>query len=190
MNWQGLESHPIDVQSIFNSARDRTLSVLKRESEKMNLYPYGVPDSNKIHSPSTSLPGTGWFSFTDTKLDTDGRNPLSVKFPSGVEVSINSKYWADFIAEIANWLIQEGKLSLEDGPIKVGRSRRYFINTVPYQLDNNNSKFRTKRDLLNGMYVNTSFSGKQAIANINNLLSKYGENPSQFYIKLQQNNSA
>lgn len=174
-----LESQPIDKQAIFNSARDRTLSVLKRESETAGL----ISDGEIETSLSPLHPNTGWLSLTDKKLDTDGRNPSYLRFPSGKEVSINSSYWADFIAEIANWLIEKGKLSSEDCPVSVGRSKKYFINTTPYQPDN--SRFRARRDLLDGMHVNTSFSGKQAIANSSNLLRKFGEDPSQFYIKLQ-----
>ena len=174
-----LESQPIDKQGIFNSARDRTLSVLKRESETAGLLSDGEIETSlsPLHS------NTGWLSLTDKKLDTDGRNPSYLRFPSGKEISINSGYWADFIAEIVNWLIQKGKLSSEDCPISVGRSKKYFINTTPYQSDN--SRFRSRRDLLGGMHVNTSFSGKQSVANSNNLLRKFGEDPSKFYIKLQ-----
>ena len=107
-----VESQPIDKQAVFNSARDRTLSVLKREFETMK---YGVPDSSNLHSPTLLLPHSGWLSLTDTDFDPTNQTPSLLKLPSGEEKAIGS--WADSIAEVANWLIREGKFSRENCPI-------------------------------------------------------------------------
>ena len=145
---------------------------------------HNVPQPSRIHSSSPPLMSPGWLPLTSSELrDIAGRLPLLLKLPSGEERELGA--WAHSIAEIANWLIREGKLSHGDCPLTLGKSQRYLINTTPYHP--NGSRFRAHRELVNGTYINTQLGmAKQIMSKGRNLLSAFGADPSQFYIKLQQ----
>ena len=176
-----LETQPIDKEAVFNSVRDRTLSVLKRESENDGIFRFGARDSSKIKSPSPSFPDTGWLSLADTDFDPAGRVPSLLKFQSGEEIAVDT--WTDFLAEVANLLIRDGKLSRENCPVSLGRARRYLINATPHHSDG--TRFVNRRELLSGMYINTHYGAKNIISNSRNLLSAFGQDPSQLHIKLK-----
>ena len=188
-----LEDQPIDKSAILKSAQDRVLSLLSHEAESAGLLPYsGRTTTNTKTISNTSvisslpLPDAGWIQLTDTKLNPTGKTPAFLRFPSGENRAINN--WADLVVEVANWLVQEGKLSRSDCPVSLGKARNYMINTTPYQSEV--KKFISARKLSDGMYINTVFNAKQKISNSSNLLKEFGEDPSRFHIKLQQNNSA
>ena len=142
-----------------------------------------APNLNKIDSSYPSLTDTQWFSLTSPELRyLSGRTPSLLKLPSGEERAISA--WAHYIAEIANWLIQEGKLSREDCPLSLGKAQKYLINTTPYH--SNGNKFHSNRELLNGMYINTQLgTARQIVSNGRRLLSAFEVDPAEFYIKLQ-----
>ena len=142
-----------------------------------------APKLNKIDSSYPSLTDTRWFSLTSPELRyLSGRTPSLLKLPSGEERAISA--WAHYIAEIANWLIQEGKLSREDCPLSLGKAQKYLINTTPYH--SNGNKFHSNRELLNGMYINTQLgTAKQIVSSGRRLLSAFEVDPADFYIKLQ-----
>ena len=113
---------------------------------------------------------------------TGGQTPLLLRLPSGEERAVNS--WAHSVAEIANWLIREGNLSVIDCPLSLGMSQKYLINTTPYHSDG--KKFRSSRELSNGTYINTQLgTARQIVSSGRRLLSAFGADPSEFFIKLR-----
>ena len=187
-----LENQPVDKHTIVKSAQDRLLSLLDHEAEALGLLPYSGRTTTDAKTMSNTnvisslpLPSVGWIPLTDTKLNPTGKTPALLKFPSGKEVAVNS--WSSSLVEAANLLIREGKLSSRDCPIPSGQTRKaktYLINTTPYHSDGR--PFTGKRDLLHGMVINTNFNSKNIIIQSKNLLLQFGEDPSQFHIRLQQ----
>ena len=176
----------MDKQEALNGVRDRILSTLKRESEAMDSPSSRGAASRKVQISKSHLNDVAWFPLSDTKVDPTGQTPSHLEFPSGEEILINS--WADSISEVANWLIRKGKLSREDCPVSLGRAKkRCIINATPHHLDG--TTFDQKRDLLDDMYIHTHYRSSHMISNTRNLLRKFGEDPSQFHIKIQQNKS-
>ena len=194
-----LESQPIDKRAILDSAQDRVLSLLTQEAKVLGLLPHSgrtAADSKnvsnasvnssplQVSTPRPPLPGAGWIPLTGTNLNPTGKTPVFLSFPSGKEVVVNS--WADSMVEIANWLVGRGKLSHGDCPVPTGKSAKtktYLINTTPYHSDG--SKFTAKRKLSNGLFLYTTFNAKSIISKSGYLLRVFGEDPSQFHIKLQ-----
>ena len=124
-----------------------------------------------------------WLSLTSPELrEQAGQTPSLLRLPSGEERPISA--WAHSVFEIANWLIQEGKLSQRDCPLSLGKAQRYLINNTPYHSDGN--KFGGSRQLSNGTYINTQLGSIRQIISIDRrLLSKFGVAPSQFHIKFR-----
>ncbi len=57
----------------------------------------------------------------------------------------------------AEWLILKGKLTKEDCPVQVIKNgKRYLVNSEPYHLDGD--PFRSKRQLSNNLYIDTSYN--------------------------------
>ena len=194
-----MENQVIDKQPIFYSAQARLVAILRREAEYMEILSdnpaIATPMGVNISAWRESL-GVGNSGSTPIMSDTHsgGQSPLtqlyippksspdSVRLPSGDQVSVNS--WTDFIVEIANWLIQEGKLTRNDCPVRLGRQTNCFINTTPYHPDGR--EFGGRRNLLDGMYAFTkSAGGKHVSGNVIKLLRKFGEDPAQVYVKLR-----
>ena len=167
----------------FNEDSARFFVHLKPDSGAKASSRQVAPQSKNRRLRNQSHLGPGWFALSGVETRSlAGRTPSLLKFPSGEEKMVTT--WAHTIAEIANWLIQEGKLSHGDCPLSLGKSQRYLINAAPYHP--NGSKFRANRELVNGTYINTQLgTAKQIVSNGRNLLSAFGADPSQFRIKLQ-----
>ena len=180
-----LENKPVDSRAVFTSSQDRVLSLLTHEAEALGLFSYRRSAVTGVSPQNRSLRSAGWIPLTDTKFDPTGKTPALLKFPSGEDVAINS--WSTSLVEIANWLIRKGKLSRKDCPVPHGKAKKAkicLINTTPYH-PNGGKRFAGKRDLLDGMYINTNFNAKNIFSHSSGLLHRFGEDPSQFHIKLK-----
>ena len=142
-----------------------------------------VPETRRVRERTQSLPDSGWHLLTSPEMrNLTGHAPSRMKLPFGEERAIST--WAQVIAEIANWLIREGKLSHEDCPLSLGRSQRYLINTTPHHPSGR--RFDSNRELVNGTYVNTNLGrAHRVVSNGRNLLNAFDVDPSQFQIRLQ-----
>jgi hypothetical protein len=75
----------------------------------------------------------------------------------GEIISCSHQY--DILVETANWLIDNDNLKEEDVPIDIGGNIKYLIHSKPEHKDG--SKFRSPKELKNGMYIETK-SGLRA----------------------------
>ncbi|MYC34138.1 MAG: DEAD/DEAH box helicase [Chloroflexi bacterium] len=178
-----LENRPVDNQSIFNSARNKALHLLQRAAQTTEPISEGHTDAPE---PSDDA--------ADTKQQTDGDTdelsifdlcgmksmtglrPKSISFPDGTEESIND--WRRLYVTVADWLIDNGRLSQQNIPNKV---QSHFSDE---QVQFDSGAFKSRK-LKNGMWLNTNFSASQTMARISQLLEAYGENPAQFHVQLR-----
>ncbi len=80
------------------------------------------------------------------------------------------KYAYEILVSTAEWLIKERKLKESDCPIRVGRGKRYLINTGP---EHAHRGFTSPRKLSNGLYIEANTSRTKAIDNARILLEQF-----------------
>ncbi|MEM2548304.1 MAG: hypothetical protein QW810_05575 [Nitrososphaerota archaeon] len=110
-----------------------------------------------------------------------GRKPLYTRliFPDGK--LYNVKDWRDIFVATASWLIDSGKVSKQDMPIKPERSRiRYIMNDKPVHKDG--SKFKVPKKV-GEYYVETNLSSRRSIKWAITLLSRFGVDPSKVFLQ-------
>jgi len=100
-------------------------------------------------------------------------------FPDGK--SYNIKHWRDIFVVTVSWLIDSGKISKKDMPIRPERGRvRYMVNDKPVHEDG--SKFRDPKRI-GEYYVETNISSRRAIKWAIMLLNRFGVNPSKIILQ-------
>lgn len=98
----------------------------------------------------------------------EGRRPRRIKISSDV-FEVRNSY--EILINVAEWLIQKGKLKKSDCPIPIGR-KRHLINTEPKHRYGDN--FRAPKRLSNGLYVEVHYSTAGCINNARRLLERFG----------------
>ena len=173
------QSVDIDMPAVFESVQSRLMRILRREVELLDQPPDGSVASCRETSGQAVSFTSEWVPLT--QLEPSGLIPKAVGFPSGEQSVVNS--WAGSLVEIANWLIVRDKLSRSDCPVITGKARaNCLINTIPRHP--NGKVFGGKRSLTKGMVIYTGFNAKATVRQSMNLLLKFGEEPSQFYVRL------
>jgi len=103
------------------------------------------------------------------------RHPTSARFfqpqwmqiDGGKEVLINQTY--DILVNVAEWLIERGKIRY---PVVSGH-KRYIINAIPYHIDR--TPFVHKKELSNGLYIETHWDFRATVVAARKLLEACGE---------------
>ena len=177
-----LENRPVDKPAIFNSARNKMMYLLRREAQAMKLID-GVAEKT-VESPKVDtvfqqrvLSGDDWCKMSDlgNTVSMDNRKLNAIQFSDGAEESVNN--WRQLYITVANWLIDNGHLSQNNIPT-------HIANLFSHEQVQYDSGAYKSRELKNGMFLNTNYSGLQTMSLIRRLLEAYGETPAQFYIQL------
>ena len=98
--------------------------------------------------------------------------PRVILLPSGEEKPVTS--WAGVSVEVAEWLIVAGKLTTEACPIGhpiTSKQIRYIVNSEP--IHSNGKAFASRRQLSNGLFMETNFNSAGSIANARFLLQHF-----------------
>lgn len=90
---------------------------------------------------------------------------------NGESFEIHNSY--DIIVNTAEWLIRNGKLNSSHIPLRIGRAKAYLINREPKHSDEKD--FRARKQLSNGLWINTHNSEPGHINSAKLLLEKFGE---------------
>ena len=115
-----------------------------------------------------------WEPLTTLSVDYGHKTPAYIKFPDSTTKPIWS--WVKVWDAVAEYLIETGRISAEDCPVRKGNSRRYILHTEPVHL--NGKKFRRPR-AINGLWLARSFiSGQRAVKTSCWLLENFGIDPS------------
>ncbi len=186
-DWQSelgeLEDQPMDKEAIFNSARNKVVYLLRREaqaSELMNdIVHNGTEESSAVAVSHHQLHiDDGLRSISDLRSmeSMSGLRPQAILFPN--EVTENVADWRRLYVTVANWLVDNGRLSQNNVPNQVTN----LFSGEQVQFDSGAFK---SRELKNGMWLNTNFSALQTMSQIGRLLEAFGEDPAQFHVQLR-----
>lgn len=133
------------------------------------------PKPDAVHDTDTGLIKLSEFSPITTEKPPP---PRSLRLPDQSERQIVK--WYDILVEITEWLIRMGKVTAEDCPI-VLRGQRYTIHDTPVQA--NGDRFRSSRELSNGLHLCTHESSAGLVRLSNHLLREFDEDPAQFIVR-------
>lgn len=78
----------------------------------------------------------------------------------------------EILINTANWLISNGKLTLSNCPVSIGRGNRYLINKEPIHSDN--KSFTQPHKLSNGLFIETHASTSNIVDQARRLLKQFG----------------
>ena len=81
------------------------------------------------------------------------------------------KYSNEVLVNTAEWLIKQGKLSVGECPIPLGRTRN-LVSTEPKHRDGQD--FRAPKRLSTGLWVEANLSGRDCIKHVRRLLKTFG----------------
>ena len=194
-----LESQPIDVQLIYDSARERLLRLFDAEAKDSGLFPQKrrrrrrremslQAPVQETSSPVSDEPGE-WMTFVQLgewgRVRQAGRtsvSPNQLRDPHGNEVSITS--WTNLLFQVAEWLITEGSLTKWRCPVQVGNmTNRYLIHST--QVHPNGQRSKAIRQLSNGLYIELQWDPRQIARRSEELLVHFGQDPAQFQVLLR-----
>ena len=191
----GLQSKVPDKRLIYDNVRERVLQSLEAQAIEVGLLPQASrlvkPVQRRVVETSNPTPSdmAGWKSFAelsergDSDPTMDGSvKPTRIREPNGNEVPVRS--WPDLLQHIAELLVGKGLIRREHCPITVGsRNNRYVINSEP--VNSRGTSFHGVKELSNGLYLESNFSGKDTARVCEQLLAKFGQDPSQFQVLLR-----
>lgn len=176
-----LESRPVDKAAVFNSARNKAMYLLRRQAEAAELFPERSDDVIHQNLPDTtlpSLPAGNWFRLSELRGAglLAGGKPSSVLFPDNTERNISA--WIAIVREVAEWLIDAGRLS--QGSIPNQLNDLFTASHERYP-----SGGRKTVELKGGLFLIPGNHIEQSVSKSIQLLEAFGENPSQCYVQLQ-----
>ena len=187
-----LEFKVPDGRLIYNNARERVLQALEAQAQEVGLVeqptqrrePPAQEQISEIYA-SDSLGAGGWISFVQLGefgkiAPTGGRSvkPRRFRDPQGKEVSVEN--WTDLFFKTAQWLVQEGLLA-EPFTFKTMTKRR-LVYSEPFHP--NGQKFGWSRQLSNGLFLECKWGASDIARLSGQLLAEFGQDPSQFHIRL------
>ena len=115
-----------------------------------------------------------WVPLTSLKVETGQKPPAYIKFPNSNEKQL--KHWTDILANAAEHLIEVGKISAQNCPVKKERSQRHILHTKP--VHSTGKPFEAKR-AIGELWVETFWSETKSVYNMACwLLDKFGIAPS------------
>ena len=139
-------------------------------------------DDDKGSDPPPPPPGN-WKSVAEFLPGTKQSAPTAIRIQNEEEKPINS--WGSVPATIAEWLVQTGKLAAAHCPIGhpiTNKQVRYIVNSVP--VHSNGKEFQSRRQLNNGLFMETNFNADGSVRNARFLLERFGEDAASVQLKL------
>ena len=117
-----------------------------------------------------------WIRLSDLHVQAHAK-PEWLLPPSGVQVSAPS--WTVLVAQLAQWLVDMGRLSEATAPIQIGK--RYVLAQAPTHPDGKAFK-RVQR--AGPLYVETNYSAADTIRNARLIIKRAEMQPSDFRVRL------
>ena len=143
----------------------------RAESEPTVSEPSSEQEAVESSNNGDWEPLTSWKKIRKTQKPPANTN---IKLPDLSTRPIN--HWIDIWVSVANYLIETGKISAKDCPIrKKEDAKTYLLHTEPR--DRDGEKFRQKKEI-GGLWLFTNFNPPSAQKNSCWLLENFGVNPS------------
>ena len=137
-----------------------------------------TPKPNRVHETIDPSNNDAWKPLTSLKVEKGQKVPANatIMFPDSSTKPI--KHWINLWDNVANYLIEIGKISAQDCPVrKKADSVTYFLHTKPFH--RSGRKFDQPREVKNDLWLER-FHGNTVTMVKNScwLLDKFGVNPS------------
>ena len=166
-----LKSQPIDKQLVFENTKNKLMQLLSREAQDVDLLPNDNENSTTIDREWLVISPV-----TQGQLLT-GREPISLRLPDGREIQIN--IWQDVLVQVAEWLINDNRLSRKQ--ILTKTKKNYIISDT--QVHSSGKRFRSSKKLSNGLYLETGLSVNNVWGRLNWIIKVTGT-LAQFHVRL------
>lgn len=207
--WEIYETHkPVPVEQKRIVEFDVTGSPAEACLKALALWRQGVVEGNikegeapvvgddPLPAPETAEPGTlqrqpepdplppppdgrePWVRLSELRVEAH-RKPAWLLPPSGGQVSTPS--WTAFVAQLAQWLVNVGRLSGNTSPIQVGK--RYVLAQEPTHPD---GKAFTRVQRAGPLYIETNYSGADTVRNARLILERAEMQPRDFRVRLAE----
>ena len=141
-----------------------------------------APEESSSRPPAQS---DAWTPLTSLQVTKGQQPPTSIQFPNASQKPLRS--WVDLWESVANHLVETGKISKGDCPVKWDRSiSQYFLHTQP--IHSTGREFESKRQI-GDLWVECSFHRnfpKEATERSCWLLEKFGVNPATVRVSTNQ----
>ncbi len=144
-----------------------------RQSQK-NTNPT-TPDAGRRIEPARGG-GVGNIRLPDVQYEKGQKVPANLTFPDGDMVKL--KAWRGVLANVANWLVNEGRLDESHCPVPIG-TKNAVLNTRP--VHQNGKRFRSY-EKAGRLYVFLNVSPENAISHAINLIGMAGLDPNNFAV--------
>ena len=125
-------------------------------------------------------PPPGWIPIAEFQSKSGEKPPPAIRFPGEEERAI--QYWNRVLVEVAEWLVRKGTLTAQKCPIKREGASRYLVHSQSQHPDG--SDFISRRELSNGLFLETNAAAKQLVDNARFLLERLEEDGSQVLLRL------
>ena len=184
-----LTSQPVDVQRIFNNARDRLLGLFEAEAREAGLLPkdrnqqwtHEAPVEGHSNQPEPNSGATlsedGWRPLADASYFTEGRAPAQMGFPDGSTLPV--KAWNDLMVETTRWLTNNGFLNSGHCPISVS-SKRNLVSTD--FIHPTGKRMRVPKQV-NSLYVECHYGASQCVKNALTIIKRVAQSPTEFEVR-------
>ena len=118
----------------------KVMQLLRSALEVQEESPTPKPSSRQKAAESSN--NGDWEPLTSLKVETGQKPPASsIKFPNANEKQLN--HWTDILANAAEHLIETGKISAQNCPVK--KSQKYILHTEP--VHSTGKPFENKRKI-------------------------------------------
>ena len=137
-----------------------------------------TPKPNRVHETIDPSNNDAWKPLTSLKVEKGQKVPANatIMFPDSSTKPI--KNWIDLWDNVANYLIEIGKISAQDCPVrKKADSVTYFLHTKPFH--RSGRKFDRPREIKNDLWLERFHASRvNMVKNSCWLLENFGINPS------------
>lgn len=121
----------------------------------------------------------GWHAVADDSFAPTNRRAVKYRLHRD---EFDAKNFTEVFVAIASWLIEEGKLSPNDAPIRsTPRGAKYVIASQP--VHQNGNDFRYTRGLPKGLFMEVHYSSEDKLDMLRNLLNLSGIDGNAIHIK-------
>lgn len=124
-------------------------------------------------------PPGNWQPLAELQSVTGTTAPTTIKFPNGEEREIVR--WWRILAEVAEWLATDQKLTSAQVPIRIGNRQLYIVHSE--EIHSNGNSFYRSHKLSNGLFCEVGISANDAVANARYLLQRFDQDPASVMLK-------
>ncbi len=153
---------------------------LTNQSEPATPLPSSTVPSSEQETVELSNNGD-WVPLTSLKIERGQKPPAYIKFPNANEKQL--KYWANLLENVAKHLVETGKLSARDCPVRKEKSKLYLVHTEPTH--SNGKEFVGKRPI-GKLWLTTNFNSMNTHNHACWLLNEFGIDPSTVLVSTNQ----